>query len=217
MKNKQELNEIRDLIATGKVNKAFEELKKFSEGMDDKELRNAILLNCFSYHKNYNDQLLNLNNDVVGLNRAVLKTLEFLDEIEERLNIPKDQKGLSRKGALEVIAPNELPINVEKKIDIVVEKYFSDVIIDRGDLYTSLSKSGITLNHLDQALKEVKENFDFFKTQFSYPGGKSGITLSNFTAYAIDAIFVPENEWTGDVYRKTITREFRDLLKNNNK
>jgi ribosomal protein L22 len=192
MAKEKKLDNIRDLITNGKVDEAFEELKNLSKEIDDKQLRNSILLNCFSYNKNYTAELLNLQNDTTGINRAVLKILEFIDEIEEQLNNAE-----------------ELPVKIEKKIDLIIERHFGDVIIDRGDLYKSLSQTAITLKQFEAALKEVKKHLEFFKKEFKNSGG---MTLDNLAAYAIDAIFVPRDEWHGSRNRMKITREFRELI-----
>jgi ribosomal protein L22 len=192
MAKEKKLDNIRDLITNGKVDEAFEELKNLSKEIDDKQLRNSILLNCFSYNKNYTAELLNLQNYTTGINRAVLKILEFIDEIEEQLNNAE-----------------ELPVKIEKKIDLIIERHFGDVIIDRGDLYKSLSQTAITLKQFEAALKEVKKHLEFFKKEFKNSGG---MTLDNLAAYAIDAIFVPRDEWHGSRNRMKITREFRELI-----
>ncbi|MBV6428289.1 MAG: hypothetical protein KIPDCIKN_02816 [Haliscomenobacter sp.] len=210
MTKENKLDHIRDLIANGKIDKAFDELKNLSKGIDDRQLRNSIILNCYSYNKNYNEELLNLKNDTTGVNRAILKTLEFIDEIEERISENKEDKGYSAKGDYQLICGEELPIEIEKKIDAILEKYFGDKIIDRGDLYKSLSRTAISMEQLDKAVYEVKKHFDFFQKEFAY---SSGMTLSNFITYAIDAIFIPEEKWTGSRNRNKTTREFRELIK----
>lgn len=213
MSKDNKLDHIRDLIANGKIDKAFDELKNLSKSIDDKQLRNSILLNCYSYNKNYNEELLNLKNDTTGINKAVLKTLEFIDEIEEKLMEKVKSKGYSAKGDYQLISAEELPIEIERKIDVIVEKYFGDKIIDRGDLYKNLSQTAISIEQLDKALYEVKKHFDFFQKEFA---NTSGMSLSNFVKYAIDAIFIPEEKWIGSSRRNKTTREFRELIKKGN-
>ncbi|WP_421794622.1 hypothetical protein [Haliscomenobacter sp.] len=209
MEKNKNLENIRDLIATGKIDKAFDELKNLSKIIGDKKLRNAILLNCFSYQRNYNAEMLNLQNDSVGINRAVLKTLEFIDEIEEQLNESLPQQKISSKGSIEIIEPFDFPPDTEKKIAILIEKYFGDILIERGDLSKILTQYAVTITQFEEALLAVKENFDFFRSKFS---NSSGMTLSNLVHYAIDAIFVPKITWKGSNNRLQITNEFKDLI-----
>ena len=209
MEKNKNLDDIRDLIAAGKVDKAFDELKNLSKLIGDKQLRNAILLNCFSYQRNYNAELLNLQNDSVGINRAVLKTLEFIDEIEEQLNESIPQQRISSKGSFEIIEPFDFPPDIEKKIAILIEKYFGDILIERGDLSKFLTQYAVTIPQFEDALMAVKENFDFFRGKFS---NSSGMTLSNLVNYAIDALFVPQITWKGSNDRKRITNEFKNLI-----
>lgn len=88
---------IKELVALDKIDLAIEELMTLSRLTGDKTIQNQIILNCSNYKKYYNDNLLNLGNDSVGRNKAVLSILEFLDDIGKQLKNKEDKVGFGKK------------------------------------------------------------------------------------------------------------------------
>ena len=83
--------------------------------------------------------------------------------------------------------------------------------VELGDTMSVLEKlNELDLTQLDVAevIKEVYRNIFFFTDEV----GQSGMTLTNFLSYAVDAKYVDENEWKGSMNRNRITREYMKII-----
>jgi len=99
-----------------------------------------------------------------------------------------------------------------EKIEKLIEKYFvkTNVQTDMDNLIKALSKHNITNEELEKLLFDIKGNLSFFENEF----GRSynGIFISNLLSYAIDAVYISENKWTGSKNRNRITKEYKLIL-----
>lgn len=97
-------------------------------------------------------------------------------------------------------------------IEKLIRKYFdkTNVQINMDDVFNVLSKHHITKEELDKMLFDIKSNLSFFENEL----GRSfnGIFISNLLSYAIDAIYVPGNQWSGSMNRNRITMEYKSIL-----
>jgi hypothetical protein len=89
------INQIRNLIVKGRLEKAFDNIQNLAREISDKEVKKNIYLCSSNFHDSFNQQLLNLDNDKVTKKRAIAMLLEILDNIEEDLEINLPQIGQS--------------------------------------------------------------------------------------------------------------------------
>ena len=78
-----QLQNIRNLISNNKIEAALDALTELSKQVSDTKLKNEIILNCANYRRNYRDNLLNLTENTIAGNKAILMILEFVDELEK--------------------------------------------------------------------------------------------------------------------------------------
>lgn len=92
MKNdqlKEELASIRTLIMKNRIKQAMENLLKFVTSMNDRHLRDFLILTYSSYNNFETGTLLNLDKDDSKREKIVSALLGFLSEIEESIEGPK--------------------------------------------------------------------------------------------------------------------------------
>lgn len=99
-----------------------------------------------------------------------------------------------------------------EKIEKLIKKYFekTNIQINMDDVIKVLSRHQIIYEELDNVLFNIKLNLSYFENEL----GRSynGIFISNLISYAIDAVYIPENEWNGSWNRKRITKQYKSIL-----
>ena len=97
-------------------------------------------------------------------------------------------------------------------IEKLIRKYLdkTNVQINMDDVFNVLTNHHITNEELEKVLFDIKSNLSFFENEL----GRSfnGIFISNLLSYAINAIYVPENQWMGSKNRNRITKEYKSIL-----
>ena len=79
---------------------------------------------------------------------------------------------------------------------------------DTESILEKLNELGLTQLDVAEVMKEVYLNIFFFVNEV----GQSGMTLTNFLSYAIDARYVDEDTWKGSKNRNRITKEYRNII-----
>ncbi|MEZ4850375.1 MAG: hypothetical protein R3B93_17535 [Bacteroidia bacterium] len=77
------IDEIRLLVSQNKIEVALNSLTQFSDWIQDRKLKNSILLTCARFRKEKDEEQLGIKNNKNERNSVVLSILEFLDELED--------------------------------------------------------------------------------------------------------------------------------------
>ena len=78
-----------------------------------------------------------------------------------------------------------------------------------GNLDFLFSKEDLETNQLEFIARKVSENISFFREKLGVQ-----LTISNLMKYGVDALTKNEEEWNGSKSRNRITKEFRELIIN---
>lgn len=85
MFEKDKLNIIKELVAHDEIESALNILFQISNEINDKEIKNRILLHCSSYRNNNKHMLLNAvrdKEDLIIRNKSIMAILQILDDLE---------------------------------------------------------------------------------------------------------------------------------------
>ncbi|MEZ5044124.1 MAG: CDC27 family protein [Saprospiraceae bacterium] len=159
------INDIRILVSQNKIEKAITKLIEYSNWINDKKLRNSILLTCARYNKNKEDSLLGVNDSLIDRNSSILSLLEFLDELENA-SIDKSNSQ-EKKLSLTIIQE----VDIKKSYDLLLRDSlnFESLSQDKKEeLYIRLLKvKKFMFEKIDDKFKHDYPNIIFNRIFFA--------------------------------------------------